>query len=349
VSVAEPRPARATPRGVDREKLTIAIRGDGIAATCCAHLLARAGFATARTVARRAQVPAILLSDAALALLRGVFQRPDLFAGRPRVTHRIVAWGTGEPARLPHGAVVLSEGDLDAALGAPSQDAAQAFMTLHAAPPFPAGALRSFGSRRTVAAEVRLLHEEDQSACWIEAVEAGWLFLVPSGPASAWLLAVGASAETLLGQSRHIAPRIAPSGEPSAAFETSPRMLTTLQGPDWLACGSAAIAFDPICGDGTAHAVREAILASAVIGGISEGGDPDALRLHFESMMVGAMRRHLRLCAQFYATGGQGEWWGAQLAGLAEGFDWCTARLAKAPEPRYVLQDFRLVAREAVA
>lgn len=338
-----------TPLAADRKDLTVAIRGEGIAANCCAQLLARAGVATARTARDRAPVPAILLSDPALALLRSVFERPDLFADRPRITHRVVAWGTSEPVTVPHGAVVLSEGDLDAALGGPAGAAAHASMTIHAAPPFPAGALRSFGSRRTVAARARLVHESDRSACWIEAVEEGWLFLIPSGPASAWLLAVGASAGTLLGQSRHIAPRIELLGEPSSAFETSPRMLTALQGSDWLACGSAAIAFDPICGDGTAQAVREAILACAVIGAIREGGDRDALRLHFESMMIGAMRRHLRLCAQFYASGGQGEWWRKQLADLAEGFDWCTARLAKMPEPRYELHDFRLLARGATA
>lgn len=337
----------------ERDGLDVAIRGEGIAAACCAHLLARDGFATAWTARERPPVPAILLSDTALELLRSVFERPDLFAGRPGVTHRVVAWGTAEPVRLPHGAVVLSEGDLDAALGGASgatdRAADGAFMTLHTAPPFPADAMRRFGARRTVAAPVRLLHAEDQAACWIEAVETGWLFLIPSGPTSGWLLSVGGSAEALLGQSRHIAPRVERLGEPSGAFETSPRMLAQLQGPDWLACGSAAIAFDPICGDGTAQAVREAILASAVIGALRDGGDSDALRLHFESMMIGAMRRHLRLCGQFYASGGEGAWWRAQLADLAEGFDWCTARLAKMPEPRFVLQDFRLVPREIAA
>lgn len=340
----------AAARVADRSDMSVAIRGEGIAANCCAHLLSRAGFATTRTAQDRAPVPAILLSDAALALLRDVFGRPDLFAERPRIERRVVAWGAGEPVALPHGAVVLSEGDLEAAVGGPPASAeAPAAMTIHAAPPFPAGALRRFGARRAVATRVRLLRDEDRSACWIEAVETGWLFLIPSGGASAWLLAVGAPAETLVGQGRHIGPRTAPLGEPSAAFETSPRMLTALQGPDWLACGSAAIAFDPICGDGTAQAVREAILASAVVGAIGESGDRGALRLHYESMMVGAMRRHLRLCAQFYASGGEGEWWRAQLADLAEGFDWCSGRLAKMPEPRYALRGFRLVAREKAA
>lgn len=341
------------PCAADRNAPAVAISGGGIAAECCAHLLGRAGFATARTAGGRASVPAILLSDAALALLRDVFERPDLFADRPRITHRVVAWGAGEPVTLPHGAIVLSGSELEVALGgalgAPPGAAAQAGMTIHAAPPFPAGALRSFGSRRAIAAQVRLVHEADRSACWIEAVEEGWLFLIPSAPPSAWLLAVGAPLGTLIGQSRHIAPRVELLGETSSAFDTCPRLLTALQGPDWLACGSAAIAFDPICGDGTAQAVREAIMACAVIGAMREGGDQEALRIHFESMMLGAMRRHLRLCAQFYASGGQGQWWRAQLADLAEGFDWCTARLAKAPEPRYELHGFRLVAREAAA
>jgi len=50
-------------------------------------------------------------------------------------------------------------------------------------------------------------------------------------------------------------------------------MLARLRGPDWLACGTAAVAFDPICGDGTAQAMREAILGCAVITAIGEGGD----------------------------------------------------------------------------
>lgn len=328
---------------------TVAIRGGGIAANCCAHLLARAGIPTTHTAGGRAPVPAILLSDTALALLRSVFDRPALFADRPRITRRIVAWGAREPTMLPHDAVVLSEVDLDSALGAPSLDLPDPTLTIHTAPPFPVGDLRGFGARRTVAVQIRLRHEDDRSACWIEAVEDGWLFLIPSGSGGAWMLCVGAPIETLLAQSRHIAPRVELAGEPSSSFETSPRMLTALQGPAWLACGSAAIGFDPICGDGTAQAVREAILACAVIGEIRDGGDAPALRQHFESMMIGAMRRHLRLCAQFYASGGEGPWWRAQLADLAEGFDWCTGRLARMPEPRYELHDFRLVARGAAA
>lgn len=331
----------------------VVIRGGGIAANTCAHLLRRGGLPVSRTSASRRPVPAILLSDTALGLLRDVFDRPDLFAGRPRIDRRIVAWGDAAPVTLPHGAVVVSEADLDAALaGAKVEDGAEgavADLTLYAEPPFPAGEVQAFGERTGAAAPVRLADPGDATTCWIESVATGWLFLIPAGAAQGWLLSVGGGLEDVLTQSRHVAARIAECGVPSGTFPTGPRLLGALQGPGWLACGSAAIGFDPICGDGTAQAVREAILASAVLAAIAEGGDAGALRLHYQSMILAAMRRHLRLCGQFYASGGQGLWWRTQLADLVAGFDVCTARLARMPEPRFELHGERLVARGAAA
>jgi flavin-dependent dehydrogenase len=66
-------------------------------------------------------------------------------------------------------------------------------------------------------------------------------------------------------------------------FSASPRIPAPLCGPGWLACGSAAMGFDPICGDGTAHAVREAILALAVI----RGGD-HGMPAHYEARLTAA-------------------------------------------------------------
>lgn len=329
--------------------MKVAINGGGMAANCCAHLLAREGIAAIQMAAGRTPVPAILLSDPALALLRDVAGQTQLFADKPRITRRMVSWGGSDPVALPHGAIVVSEGDLAGVLAPP--DAGQsgiADFTIHTAPPFPAGEMRRFGAREAGAAQVALRHAEDRSACWIEAVADGWLFLIP-GADAAWLLGVGAPMDVLAGQSHHVAPRIDLLGRASATFETCPRMLTALQGPDWLACGTAAIAFDPICGDGTAQAIREAILASAVIAGLREGGDAGALLGHYEAMLIASMRRHLRLCADFYGSGGASDWWRTQSAALAEGHDWCTARLAVTPEPRFQLQGFRLIEREMAA
>jgi len=331
--------------------MKIAIHGSGVAAHGTARLLAREQIDATLLPAPRAQAPVVMLSDPARALMGDVFAEPDLFADRPRITRRVVVWGSAEPVALPHGAVILTGADLDRLRPADTAPAssADAAMTVHAAAPFPAGALRRFGQRQATAIAVALRHPEDASACWIEAVETGWLFLIPVDADSAWLLCVGGTTDALLDQSRHIAGRIDPAGTPAVQFDVTPRLLTQLQGPGWLACGTSAIAFDPICGDGTAQALREAILASAVIAAMRDGGDADALRIHHESLLIAGMRRHLKLCADFYRSGGQGPWWQAQLDDLAEGFDWCTTRLATLPEPRYQLRDFQLIEREAVA
>ncbi len=332
----------------------VAISGKGIAANSCAHLLRSSGLEPVLDPSVRPPVPGLLLSDAALALLRDIFGRPDLFANRHRISRRIVSWGGGEPQAMPHGAVVLGETDLDAELAAaPSthSPATPANFTLYSAPPFPQQEMQHFGSRKAVATKVLLRHEEDASSCWMEAVNEGWLFMIPTGTGDGWLLTVGGPAEELIDQSRHLAPRLIllDAETPSPAFETAPRMLTSLRGPDWLACGTAAIAFDPICGDGTAQAVREAILACAVIGAIREGQDSQSLLDHYEAMLIAGMRRHLRLCAQFYQSGSNGPWWPEQVSALAQGFNACTNRLAMMPEPRYELHGLRLVPRGEAA
>lgn len=268
------------------------------------------------------------------------------------MTRRVVAWGGRAPVEIDHGAIVLDGGELDAVLASNAaplrMPVARPDFAIHAALPFPHPGMQRFGSRPSHAARIRLLREEDVSACWIESVETGWLFLIPTGESDGWLLAVGRPADELLARSRHIAPRVAVSEFLAAVFDTAPRMLARMAGPRWLGCGTDAVAFDPICGDGTAQAVREALLAVALVGALAEGEDPDALATHYHSMLLAAMRRHLRLCAGFYADGGDGAWWRQQLASLAEGYEWCTAQLARQPEPAYALHGSRLVRREAL-
>ncbi len=287
----------------------------------------------------------------ALALIRDVFERPDLLAGGPRIERRMVAWGpSAGPAAVPHAAVATSEDRLLAALGVgddPGFDGPPDFV-VQAGASNPDGQ-RRFGSRRAVAVQVRMRNDEDLSACWIEALDEGWLFVAPNPDGASWLLAVGATPETLLANSPLIAGRIELMAARSGAFDVCPRIAESVTGEGWLACGTAAIAFDPICGDGVAQAVREAVLAAAVVVAIREGGDPAALLDHYESMLVAAVRRHLKLCADYYEAMGSKPWWSGELRMLAQGHRWCTARLAAAAEPRFVLRGFRLVPREAAA
>ncbi|WP_088182561.1 hypothetical protein [Sphingobium sp. Z007] len=328
---------------------SIAIRGSGIAAKGCGHILAGAGVRVAIEERRRLSVPTIMLSDPALSLIRGVFDRPDLFADQPRVKRRVVAWG-GVPVMLPHSAALASEDEVQAAL--PSILASQAGpvdFTIHATPPMPLGDMHIFGERHAVAAKVQLRDPACIEEARIEAVAAGWLYLVPAEPGLGWLLGVGGSMDRLLGQSALIAPVVDAVGATSTPFPAAPRLQLPLHADDWLACGTAAAGFDPICGDGTAQSVREAILAAAVVMAMADGGDRAALLTHYQSMLIAAMRRHLLLCAQFYANGGQGDWWRAQHDALMAGHHMCTGLLARLPEPRFLLDGFRLVPRQAAA
>ena len=324
----------------------VLIRGDGVAARCCAHLLRSAGFRVGLERLERPRIPAIMLSDPALALIRDVFGRPWLFSERERVQRRIVSWGNAAaPVSLSHSAVVVSEeGLLDGLAEECEPDAAaNPEFVIRASRPLPADVCeKRFGSRCACAAEVVLKDSADASSCWIESLDGGWLFLIPNIPEATWLLGVGASMEALIAESRVIAPRIDIVKIFSGEFNACPRMLTTLWGDNWLACGASAIGFDPICGDGTAHAVREGILASAVVRAIAGGGDAAALCAHYEARLTGAMLRHLSLCTEFYRTGGSGVWWKAQAEALVEGRRWCEDRLADADAPRYQLRDFVL-------
>src|SRR5579872_7454767 len=88
----------------------IAIHGDGVAASCCAYLLGNAGLPITLHPVDRPHLPAILLGDHALALIRDIFQRGDLFQDAPRIRKRMVAWGAASNVvALDHSAVVVSE------------------------------------------------------------------------------------------------------------------------------------------------------------------------------------------------------------------------------------------------
>ena len=72
------------------DRAPVLVRGGGLAGACTAHLLRRAGLAVYTERQARMPVPVIMLSDAALGMIRDVFGRADLFAGHHRITRRVV-------------------------------------------------------------------------------------------------------------------------------------------------------------------------------------------------------------------------------------------------------------------
>lgn len=333
----------------------VRLAGAGLGVACAGHLLRQAGHRTVvHDAASRSGVPALLLSDAALALMADVFGQSDIVAGFPRITRRIVLWGSDTPSVMPHGGVVASQTDVQILVPPATvlaHDDARPAFTIHAGqPPVEAGPLMQFGHRMASACPILLTRQADRAAVYVEAVAQGWLFLIPAGGDGGWLLSVGGEADTLLGESRLIADQLAHLGKAGSRFETAPRLLPRLASDGWLALGSGALGFDPICGDGSAQSLREAILASAAIdAALARPEQTDDLLAHYQAMLLAAMRRHVQISANFYASGGTSPWWRDQLAATARGYEWCTRQLAACPEPRFMLRGFALHPRELAA
>ena len=106
------------------------------------------------------------------------------------------------------------------------------------------------------------------------------------------------------------------------------------------------MAFDPLCGDGTAHAIREAILAAAVIQAIARGAPAAEILAHYEARLTAGFERHLMLCRDYYNSGGSAPRCNSELEANEQGLAWCNARLRDHGPFRYRLSEFELHALE---
>jgi hypothetical protein len=294
----------------------------------------------------RPKLPAILIGATTQKLFRETFGREDLFEGQPVITRRVVAWGTTETQELPHSAVVMSELELLGKLERPSgveDSSGVAGWLVAASRPLPDDCAEChFGARSAKAVAVRLREQADRSACWIESLENGWAFLIPGGRDRGWLLAVGDHGDLRFAGSRLVGAQIAEQiGEP-ATFPAHPRIAWPVCGSGWLACGTGALAFDPLCGDGSGHAVREGILAAAVLRAIHGGGSNEELLQHYSSRLLGGFLRHLATCETFYRTGGSSPWWRQQLEAVRDGLNWRPRESGPPSRARYRLRGFDL-------
>jgi len=326
----------------------IVIQGDGIAALACGSLLQRAGFSVAVRRTSRTYLPALMLSVSSQALFRDILQLPDAFPSLPRIQTRVVKWAPGSEAiALPHSAVIVSEESLlemaktKFRVNPTSDDTAD--WTIISSQPLPESVIEcDFGSRTATVAAVKLEKGSDSTACWIESLEDGWLFLMPDTLGSGWLISVGGPLNAQLEASRMVARQVRELGNASREFPSYPRIASPLCGEHWLACGTAALAFDPLCGDGTGHAIREAILASAVVRAAARGANVGALLAHYQARLLAGFRRHLAACHEFYQSGGSGPWWNSELESVKKGLAWCDGQLERAGDFHYRLRGLEL-------
>jgi hypothetical protein len=329
----------------------VCIHGNGIAATCCAKLLQRRAimFGFQADESAGVQRPTLLINSQTQRLIGDVFEDgARLFAEAQPIRRRAVLWGSNanEARWFPHSGLAVRESALLARLwrnvrsgkaaGGPGE------WQIHSSRPAPDRDHLCFGTRMATGFSVGL-KDRDNDACFIESLADGWLFLVPAGVGEGSLIAVGKNPKTLLEESRLIGPVIAELLSEGTGFAAYPRIFVPLCESGWLACGTAAMGFDPICGEGAGHAVREAILAAAVLGAIHDGADACAALGQYMARLLAGFMRHLELCKQFYLSGRQSAWWDGEIAALDTGLAWTRAQLAAAPSPSSRLVGFDLV------
>lgn len=328
--------------------MSVVIRGGGVAAVCLDRLLREAGLEAALESSRKIAVPALLIGARSQALMQGLFPGEDLFGGLPRIASRIVLWGEAtEPSRVAHAAAVIAETELSERLRARvsqqrGRQAAQDWTVFASGQLSEPCEIHGFGERTATVVSVRLSDRAEGGACWIEAARDGWLFLLPGEAGSGSLITVGAAQPALLSQSRLVTPRISSIGDTCGPFPAFPAISDPLCGPGWLACGRAALSFDPLCGDGTGNSIREAILASAVLRAAFAGEDRESLLSHYKTRLTSAFLKHLEISRPFYGAGGDAPWWREQTEALDRGIEFCRKSLEGAGPPRYRLSGFDL-------
>ncbi|MGH8908556.1 MAG: hypothetical protein ACRD0K_19175 [Egibacteraceae bacterium] len=165
-----------------------------------------------------------------------------------------------------------------------------------------------FGRRHVVAAPV--IPRGVRDACWMEAVADGWVFLAPAARGRRccrpWL---PAGLRILRRRCDGCSPIRAAdphacggAGRPGVGVPRRATAAGAAGRGGWLAVGDAAIALDPVSGDGAGHGLRGAILAAAVVEAIASGQPARACPDHCHARLTAALRVHLQRCLVHYTA-----------------------------------------------
>jgi flavin-dependent dehydrogenase len=305
------------------------IRGAGVAGLTCARLLDVQGWQVAlEPGAAPRPIPLLLGADTA-GLLAMLWNDATILDGTHRIATRRVRWGGGDLSAQPAPGCVITAPDLTGRLAArlsrPDHSArggeAWTIDTRRSAEP----SLR-FGNRHAWFAEASLTPDADPAACIMETVPGGWLFLLPTGTAiaSLQLMAVPGDvppppAAALIAGTSAMRAAVAGAGPWSPPLPAMPAITLPLTAPAGLAAGEAALAFDPIAGDGVGHALRGAVQVATTLDAIAKGADAAAALADQERLMRRVMAHHLAACLKHYDDPALGGAWADEVAAMQAG------------------------------
>lgn len=96
-------------------------------------------------------------------------------------------------------------------------------------------------------------------------------------------------------------------------FPTAPSLLLEGLSPAYLAVGDALMTLDPLCGDGTGHGLKTALLIAGVLNSANKTVSEEVALAHFIGRVRLAFRTHLELCQRFYLSIRHPSAWGDEV------------------------------------
>jgi flavin-dependent dehydrogenase len=327
---------------------SVVVRGSGVAALTCARLLDIQGWSVRLEQGAPARRLHLLLGEATAGLLAALWNDPLLLAGAHPVRERAVSWGSASGAdTVPAPGVAIGANELVRRLAArlrlPSAapDAAALIVDAQPGSPESAGAaapMRAFGRRHAWVAQAMLRAESRPDLCVMETVGDGWVFLLPVGAGRASLQFVAIPSITPLPAPNHavaatrtIRKAIDGIGAWSDPMPCMPRARLPPACPGRIAVGEAALAFDPVSGDGVGHALRGAVLAATSLHAIANGAPIAECLDGYASTLRRAMAHHLKTCLALYGAAPRGPGWRDEVSAMAAGVALLTGKAVDGP------------------
>jgi len=263
---------------------------------------------------------------------------PDLLAGLPqhRLARRVILWRDRTPQRIEDAAVVIDAPALaqrmleQAAAGgvslADASDDAPAGWTIIATGRRAAGGeVLSGGARLAVTAPIALSTTADSDSLMIEAGPRGWVACVPTGRADGVLFACTPATratpeqtlETVVAGADAVRHAVAAVTGACAVLEAAPRLrCPPHDNATTVFVGDAAMAFDPLSGDGAGVALRTAHLAASLAEASVRGTKLGALHSFYSYRLARAMSVHIHGLLSFYAEPAFDLSWASELAAM---------------------------------
>jgi flavin-dependent dehydrogenase len=127
---------------------------------------------------------------------------------------------------------------------------------------------------------------------------------------------------------------------PVETFSAAPALRRPACATNRLAAGGAALAFDPVCGDGTAQAMRGGLLAAATAAAIRDGLGESTACAYYEARLAHSFATHLAACARAYDPAIFGPTWNDEIVAIRA----AAAAHRAAPALAFGLEELQLVA-----